>query len=308
MEHTPPGRPTGLASYVDAWHPAPVTTQDPLPAAPAAALGAVLDGPDTAPGHGAPLPPLWHWLYFLDWPAQARLGADGHPADGHFLPPVPDRRRMIAGGRAEFTAPLLVGAPAHRASSLVATQVKHGRTGEMVFVTVRHEISQEGTVRVVEEQDVVYRSGEDARRRTRFGLDTADAPPAKAPWRLTLRPTPSLLFRFSALTANAHRIHYDTPYCKDVEGYPGLVVHGPLLVLLMLQLVRENAPGRTVRSLSYRLHEPLFAGEQLVASGEPDAPEGAAGPGAGAAVSEGAELRVASRREGRHAGARVTFA
>ncbi len=294
MEHTPPGCPKGLASYVAEWNPAPVTATDPLPAAPAAALGAVLDRQDTAPGPGEPLPPLWHWPYFLDWPEQRRLGADGHPAEGPFLPPVPDRRRMIAGGRAEFTAPLLLGAAAHRTSGVVGTEVKHGRTGEMLFVTVRHEISQEGVVRVVEEQDVVYRSGEDARRRTRFALDTADAPPAKESWELRLRPTPSLLFRFSALTANAHRIHYDTPYCKDVEGYPGLVAHGPLLVLLMLEMVRENAPGRTVRALSYRLRAPLFVGEQLVAVGEE-------GPG-------GAELRVASRREERHASARVTFA
>ncbi|MFJ2767270.1 hypothetical protein [Streptomyces sp. NPDC087300] len=301
MEHTPPGRPKGLAPYLAAWDPSPVTTTDPLPAAPGTALGAVLDRPDTAPAHGGPLPPLWHWLYFLDWPEQRRLGADGHPADGPFLPPVPDRRRMIAGGRAEFAAPLLAGAPARRTSAVVGTEVKHGRTGEMVFVTVRHEISQEGTVRVVEEQDVVYRSGEDARRRTRFGLDTADAPPAKAPWAEVLRPTPTLLFRFSALTANAHRIHYDTPYCQDVEGYPGLVVHGPLLVLLMLELVREHAPERTVRSLSYRLREPLFVGEQLVAAGEPVTESGAEGDPAGA------ELRIASRREERHASARVTF-
>ncbi|MEV5978313.1 hypothetical protein [Streptomyces sp. NPDC052114] len=303
MGHTPSRRGKGLAAYLDAWNPDPVTTVDVLRAEPLAAFGALLDVPDVPAGAGPPdapvagghLPPLWHWLYFLDWPAQRDLGTDGHPAHGSFLPPVPDRRRMIAGGRAEFTAPLTVGAEARRTTGLAKTEVKHGRTGEMVFVTVRHEIIQEGRVRVVEEQDVVYRSGEDTRRRGRFGCDTGDAPEAAEPWQLVLRPSPSLLFRFSALTANAHRIHYDTPYCKDVEGYPGLVVHGPLLVLLMLQAARAHAPGRTVRGLSYRLHQPLFAGEQLLALGGPDG-------------ERGAELRVASRRDERHASARVTFA
>ncbi|MER5183339.1 MaoC family dehydratase N-terminal domain-containing protein [Streptomyces sp. NPDC002896] len=287
----------GLARYLDAWSPAPVTVRDLIAAAPVAALSAVLDQDTTVADDGQELPPLWHWLHFLEWPPQRELGADGHPAHGHFLPPIPDRRRMFAGGRAEFTAPLRVGVTATRTSSLAKTEVKQGKTGEMAFVTVRHEISQDERVCVVEEQDLVYRCGEDERRRAGVALDLADAEAAVAPWQLSLRPTPTLLFRYSALTANAHRIHYDEPYARDVEGYPGLVVHGPLLVTLMLELARRHAPERQVRSLSYRLRKPVFADEHLLALGDP-AP-GGDGP---------AQLRIATRRDERHATAELSFA
>jgi 3-methylfumaryl-CoA hydratase len=197
---------------------------------------------------------------------------------------------MVAGGRLEVHRPLDLGTPAERVSRLGEVAVKQGSTGEMVFVTVRHEISQGADLCLVEEQDVVYRSGEDERRRAILSLETGDAPESGAAWQLSARPDPRLLFRFSALTANAHRIHYDTPYVQDVEGYPGLVVHGPLLVLLMLELVRD----RQVRSLSFRLRRPVFAGEQVQALGDPN--EG------------GGSLRVATAREERNATAEVTLA
>ncbi|WP_405476868.1 MaoC family dehydratase N-terminal domain-containing protein [Streptomyces sp. NBC_00009] len=285
----------GLARYLDAWAPAPVTLDDPVAAAPVAALSQVLDQEAAVAGEGEPLPPLWHWLHFLEWPAQRELGADGHPAHGHFLPPLPDRRRMFAGGRAEFTAPLRVGVPARRTSSLAKVEIKRGRTGEMAFVTVRHEIAQEGETRVTEEQDLVYRVGEDERRSGGFGLDLGEAEPSDADWQLILRPSPTLLFRYSALTANAHRIHYDEPYVRDVEGYPGLVVHGPLLVQLMLELARREAPEREIHTLSYRLRKPVFAGEQVCALGDVADGGGSAG------------MRIATRRDERHATAEVTF-
>ncbi|KAA9161661.1 hypothetical protein FPZ12_014245 [Amycolatopsis acidicola] len=275
-----------LAGYVTDWHPGPVRATDELPPGPAGALAAVFD---QAPLDG-PLPPLWHWLYFLDWPAQAELGDDGHPRDGHFLPPIPDRRRMFAGGRLEVRRPLELGKTAEKVSTLGEVAVKQGRTGEMMFVTVRSEFSQGGELRVVEEQDIVYRSGEDERRGGMLQLDSADAPESDAAWQLGKRPDSRLLFRYSALTANAHRIHYDEPYVTGVEGYPGLVVHGPLLVMLMLELVRD----RSVRSLSYRLRKPLFAGEHLRALGDP--------------AGEGVTLRIASARDERHATAEVRFA
>ena len=284
-----------LARYLDAWAPPPVTLDDPVAAAPVAALSQVLDQEAAVAGEGEPVPPLWHWLHFLEWPAQRELGADGHPAHGHFLPPLPDRRRMFAGGRAEFTAPLRVGVPARRTSSLAKVEIKRGRTGEMAFVTVRHEIAQEGETRVTEEQDLVYRVGEDERRSGGFGLDLGEAEPSDAEWQLILRPSPTLLFRYSALTANAHRIHYDEPYVRDVEGYPGLVVHGPLLVQLMLELARREAPEREIRTLSYRLRKPVFAGEQVCALGDVADDGGSAG------------LRIATRRDERHATAEVTF-
>ncbi|MFE6954829.1 MaoC family dehydratase N-terminal domain-containing protein [Streptomyces sp. NPDC057696] len=284
-----------LARYLDAWAPAPVTLDDPVAAAPVAALSQVLDQEAAVAGEGEPLPPLWHWLHFLEWPAQRELGADGHPAHGHFLPPLPDRRRMFAGGRAEFTAPLRVGVPARRTSSLAKVEIKRGRTGEMAFVTVRHEIAQEGETRLTEEQDLVYRVGEDERRSGGFGLDLGEAGPSDADWQLILCPSPTLLFRYSALTANAHRIHYDEPYVRDVEGYPGLVVHGPLLVQLMLELARREAPEREIHTLSYRLRKPVFAGEQVCALGDVADDGGSAG------------LRIATRRDERHTTAEVTF-
>lgn len=284
---------TGLADQLHGWSPGPVTTSDTLRAGPVAALSAVLDQREPVSRDGDPLPPLWHWLHFLEWPTQRELGADGHPLQGHFLPPLPDRRRMFAGGRVEFTAALRTGDPAERTSSLAGVRTTHGRTGELAFVTVRSELTQHGRVCAVEEQDYVYRSGESSSRSAQFGHDPGDVDPPDAAWQLTLRPDPPLLFRFSALTANAHRIHYDAPYATGTEGYPCLVVHGPLLVLLMLELARRNAPRRAVRSLSYRLHQPLFAGEQLAALGEP--------------AGDGAALRVAGRRAARFATAEVGF-
>ncbi|MEU6139457.1 hypothetical protein ABZ848_03755 [Streptomyces sp. NPDC047081] len=285
--------PASLASHVESWQPEPVTDQDALPPGPAAALSAVLDLPEAAAGHGDPLPPLWQWLYFLHWAPQQALGPDGHLSDGRFLPPIPERRRMFAGGRSEIFEPLRLGEPARRVSSLAAVTPKQGRSGELLFVTERQEFRQHGRTCLVEEQDIVYRSGEGSAPSHPEAVDDTSVPEPEGPWRLRLQPDERLLFRFSALTANAHRIHYDTPYCRAVEGYPGLVVHGPLLALLMLDLVRRNAPERQVRSLSYRLHRPAFVGEHLLADG--------------ALTGGGAGLRIATHREPRHATAEVTF-
>ncbi|MBR7678808.1 hypothetical protein KDA82_38870, partial [Streptomyces daliensis] len=155
MAATPPP----LASYVESWAPGPVTDEDALPPGPVAALSALLDLPGPAAVAGEPLPPLWQWLYFLRWPAQSELGPDGHPLHGHFLPPVPHRQRMWAGGRCEIGEPLRVGEPTQRVSSLGATAAKRGSTGEMLFVTERREFRQRGRTCLVEEQDIVYRSG-----------------------------------------------------------------------------------------------------------------------------------------------------
>ncbi|MFI1506235.1 hypothetical protein [Streptomyces sp. NPDC020597] len=289
MQPTPPP----LSTYVESWTPGPVEEEDPLDAGPAAALSAVLNLPGPGPRAGEPLPPLWQWLYFLNWPAGRELGADGHPANGHFLPPLPHRQRMWAGGRCEITEPLRLGVPAERHNSLASVTAKRGRTGEMLFVTERREFRQHGRTCLVEEQDIVYRSGRSTGQHS-SSVDELTAPHGDEPWQLPLHPDPALLFRFSALTANAHRIHYDAPYCRGEEGYPGLVVHGPLLALLMLELARRHAPDRQVRSLSYRLRRPVFAGEHLLVCGTPR--------------GDRAELRVATHREERHAGAEVTFA
>jgi hydroxyacyl-ACP dehydratase HTD2-like protein with hotdog domain len=288
VESTP-----SLSSSVESWNPSAVLDEDPLPPGPAAALSAVLDLPGPAADSGDPLPPLWQWLYFLEWPAQHEIGPDGHPRDAHFLPPLPNRQRMFAGGRCHITEPLRLGEPAERISSLGAVTPKTGRSGQLLFVTERREFRQDGRPCLVEEQDIVYRSGRSAAAQHPPVLDTVLTPPAEGPWQLRRQPDERLLFRVSALTANAHRIHYDAPYCRDVEGYPGLVVHGPLLALLMLELVRRNAPQRHIGSLSYRLRRPVFAHEHVLADGTPTA--------------DGAELSIATHREARHATAEVTF-
>ncbi|MEU3527866.1 hypothetical protein AB0E62_29030 [Streptomyces sp. NPDC038707] len=282
---------SGLGPYVESWSPGAVDEDDVLSPAPVAALSALLDEPEPVAAAGDPLPPLWHWLYFLHWPAQHRLGVDGHPEHGHFLPPIPQRQRMFAGGRCEITAPLRVGAPARRTSSLSAVTTKQGSSGELLFVTVRSEYTQGGRICLVEEQDIVYRSGRGAAQHP-ADIDTVSEPRSRDVWQLPLRTDPRLLFRFSAVTANAHRIHYDAPYAWGEEGYPDLVVHGPLLVLTMLELVRRNA-SRPVGSVTYRLRRPAFAGERLLATGVP--------------TDRDATLRVATHREERHATAEVTF-
>jgi 3-methylfumaryl-CoA hydratase len=252
---------------------------------------------------GDPLPPMWHWFTLLEHPAQADLGADGHPARGPFLPPIPGRRRMWAGGRLRLTAPIPVGAQLSARSSVAAVSVKSGRRGELAFVTVRHELSVDGAPSGVEEQDIVYRSEPDRtapRGKTHEPPETPEPPttsdlrqprgtsaapelpePPETPaspaapggpgaWRAELATDPVLLFRFSALTYNGHRIHYDRPYATQVEGYPDLVVHGPLLALLALELPRIHAPGRTVRSFDYRLVRPAFVPATIASEARPE--------------------------------------
>ncbi|MGH3626954.1 MAG: FAS1-like dehydratase domain-containing protein [Sciscionella sp.] len=257
-------------------------------------FAAVLDERAAPAGAGEHLPPMWHWLYFLEWPRHSELGLDGHPTSGHFYPPIPDRRRMFAGGRLRVHAPIEIGVEADRVRSLAGVNFKRGRTGEMAFVTVRSEISQSGGVRVVEDQDIVYRSGESPGRTALASIDTSGEPASRAEWRHRVDTDPRLLFRISALTANAHRIHYDAPYVAGVERYPGLVVHGPLLVLLMMELVRKRVAGQAIASIDYRLKRPVFAGERLLVVGNPDG-------------QRGAVLGVHTAREDGHATAEVTF-
>ncbi|MFD6277468.1 hypothetical protein ACFWFI_18135 [Streptomyces sp. NPDC060209] len=283
-----------LSSYVENWHPEPVNTHDPMDPGPTAAVSALLDLPGPAAKAGDALPPLWQWFHFLHWPAQHELGPDGHLRDARFLPPLPDRQRMFAGGRCRIVEPLRLGEPAERVSSLGSVTPKHGRSGELLFVTERQEFRQSGRTCLVEEQDIVYRSGRGSGSQHPAVVDDRTAPDAEEPWQLRLQPDPTLLFRLSALTANAHRIHYDAPYCRDTEGYPGLVVHGPLLALLMLDVVRREAPGRQVSSLAFRLRRPAFAGELLLAAGSPS--------------GTGVQLRTVTHRDARHATAEVTFA
>ena len=252
---------------------------------PGEALAGLLGVPAPGPEDGLPL--LWHWLHLLDRPAQADLAADGHPQRGGVVaPPGPGRRRVWAGGRVTQWRPLRPGA-ATRSSRVVATEDKAGRSGPMTLVTVAHEVVQDGAPVIEEEQHLVYREagGSSASASGELG----PAPEAAATLRLDVDPT--LLFRFSALTYNAHRIHYDRDYATRVEGYPGLVVHGPLQALAMAGAA-NRLPGRPdgpVR-LDYRLVAPMYDGEGLVATadrGDDGAVVTRVRTGAGRATAEG---------------------
>jgi 3-methylfumaryl-CoA hydratase len=201
------------------------------------------------------LPPLWHWLYFLDTTPRSKLGPDGLPGRGDFMPPVTLPRRMWAGSRFTFhDAPLKLGDTLRRESSIAAVEGKSGSTGEMVFVTVRHRIAGASGLAVEEEIDGVYREAAKPGEVQKAGRPA----PSDATWSKTITPDPVLLFRFSALTFNPHRIHYDQPYVTSVEGYPGLLVHGPLMCLLQVELARRSVPDRRMKSFALRALAPVY--------------------------------------------------
>jgi 3-methylfumaryl-CoA hydratase len=240
--------------YLREWRGKSESRSDQVTAAPIAGLSATLDRDDPYPQPGDPLPPLWHWLYFLPIPRQSELGPDGHAKRGGFLPPVPLPRRMFAGDRVEFHRPLCVGESISRLSRILDVNLKQGRSGPLVFVVVRHEISDRDGIAVVEEHDIVYRESP----KPHDVAPTPQKPPCAAAWTREIRPDDVLLFRYSALTFNGHRIHYDRRYVTQVEGYPGLVVHGPLIATLLLDLLRRNLGDATIASLSFRAIRPLF--------------------------------------------------
>lgn len=233
---------------------------------PAQALHGALGRPGDPPQQGDPLPPLWRWLYFLDAPRRGDLGRDGHLAKGVGLPPAGlPPRRMWAGGRFEFRKQLAIGANATLFSTIKSIREKSGRSGRLVFVTLRHEaLTADGPVEI-EEQDLVYR--EDPGR----SRPPAEPEPAATNeiWRRPWIADPTLLFRYSALTYNGHRIHYDVDYCRQVEGYDGLVVHGPLLATLMLELARENGPDRRLARFWFRAKSPIVHSEAFEVCGRP---------------------------------------
>jgi 3-methylfumaryl-CoA hydratase len=242
------------------------TVADTLTATPYAALSATLDRPAVRPHAGTPLPALWHWLYFLPLYRQSEVGADGHAKRGAFLPPVPLPRRMWAGSQFTFHAPLQIGDGVTRTSTIDNVTQKEGRTGQLVFVKVRHELRRSGEqdVALTEFHDIVYRDA---------ALPGAAEPapvaaPAGAQWERKVVPDDVLLFRYSALTFNGHRIHYDRRYVTEVEGYPGLVVHGPLVATLLLDLLREHLPGAEVAGFEFRALRPVFDINHFFVCGE----------------------------------------
>jgi 3-methylfumaryl-CoA hydratase len=243
---------------VKAWEGCSQTDEGGISAGMAAQIHATLGAPRTpAPGTGQNLPPLWHWCAFPPTAPMDELGADGHPALGQFLPPSDLRRRMWAGGNLNFYAPLRVGERLQRRSVLRSVKEKQGKTGPMMFVQVEHKVYGERGLAVEERQDIVY-----------LQIPNSYAPPAKQP--LPVDPvlhrvvpmSETLLFRYSAITFNAHRIHYDQAYARDVEHYPGLVVHGPLQATLLMQAACAHK-GRCPVQFDFRGVHPVFHGDAL---------------------------------------------
>ncbi|MDF3075036.1 MAG: hypothetical protein K0S54_2703 [Alphaproteobacteria bacterium] len=233
---------------------------------PPRALIATLDARDPAPAKGDPLPPLWHWLYFLEAAPASKIGLDGHPQRGDFLPPVSLPRRMWAGSRLHFEGDIRLGDEIRRESQIVSVEPKTGSSGQMVFVGVRHRIFARGEEAVVEEQDIVYRQAP----------QPGDKPPAAKPaptdavWTKEIKADPVLLFRFSALMFIGHRIHYDLPYATGEEAYPGLVVHGPLMGLMQMELARRSSPGKRVKAFEFRAISPVFDTTPFSVNGRPE--------------------------------------
>nr|ART37357.1 E35 [uncultured bacterium]ART40027.1 K242 [uncultured bacterium] len=287
--------------YLKQWTGRSETVQDVLHAKPLVLFSAMLDRQDSPPKAGDEIPPFWHGLYFLTATRQSELGADGHPPRGGFLPPVPLPRRMFAGAQVDFVRPLHVEQAVERRSTILGVSQKQGRSGEMVFLQLQHEISDAAGVCVVETQDIVYREDPgsatanaqaaptikpsatapqrdfpevDSKLRGApqehllrgapqeyllRGVSPAPTFPAmEALWSRTIVPDPVLLFRYSALTFIGHRIHYDYPYTTEVEGYPGLVVHGPLQATLLLDLLRRELPQCVPQRFVFRAVNPLF--------------------------------------------------
>ncbi len=275
---------------ITAWIGRSETLHDTIGPTPVVALTATLDHPATPVETGTPLPPLWHWLYFLPMHRQSEIGPDGHAKRGGFLPPVPLPRRMWAGSQLEFRAPVRVGDRVSRTSTIDNVTTKEGRTGTLVFVKVRHELRCNGAAdpAIVEFHDIVYRGAKQP--------GDVDPPPQKAPvvetrevsgsgspgpetrplggqrpqeaWGREIVPDDVLLFRYSALTFNGHRIHYDRKYVTEVEGYPGLVVHGPLIATLLMDLLRREAPEADVASFRFKAVRPTFDGPAIRVNGQ----------------------------------------
>jgi 3-methylfumaryl-CoA hydratase len=228
--------------------PQTLTVDDRLDTARARALWVTLGLDGTPPGNGDTLPPFFHQIYFWDPKPAPELGDDGHPARGGLVPDFDLPRRMWAGGRLTFHAPLLAGVKASRSTRLLAATQKTGRTGPLAFVTLRHEIRQRGALALTEDQDLVYRAADAPR-------GTPTAAPGQGQHRETRQFDPVQLFRYSALTLNGHRIHYDADYARGIEGYPGLVVHGPLLAQYLM-LLAERRLGR-LSNFAFRATAPL---------------------------------------------------
>jgi 3-methylfumaryl-CoA hydratase len=251
--------PEEFSRVLTSWRPAPETVADDLGRFPAAALAALLGSAE--PGPDFALPPLWSEVYLRTARPVSDLGPDGHPANDRLVPPLEERRRMFGGGRIETAEPLRVGERATRRTSISDVRLREGRSGWLLLVTEKHEYLVGDVVRVREERDIVYRRPQDVSRRPRpTSAPSVDAELGSPVYRLD--PDERLLFCFSALTYNAHRIHYDRRYAVDVEGHRDLLVHGPLTVIGAVE-AGSRSTGARPRDVDYRLLSPAFPGSPI---------------------------------------------
>jgi 3-methylfumaryl-CoA hydratase len=251
-----------MAQNWDKWIGAQRQQETVLQPWPVHALDSVLDQP--AVRDVERLPPLWHWLYFLETAPQHRIGMDGHPEKGDFLPPVPNPRRMFAGSRSQYFKPLIVSLPTQLTETVQSVSEK---SGGLFLVTVNYQYCQENELCVEEQRDFIYLPEATTGSSANI-LEQRDEPLEEYPWSLDVSADPTRLMRFSALTFNSHRIHYDVDYARDVEGYPGLVVHGPLTAMLLLELSTSQAQ-QAVRQFKFRAKAPLFCGQNIRLRGVP---------------------------------------
>ena len=255
-------------AHLRSWEGRSETHCDEISAAPLRGLSATLDRTDPLQGAGSLVPPLWHWIFFLPQAPQSQIAADGHPLRGGFLPPVPLPRRMWAGGRFQWERnALVVGDAAEKRSRIASVKHKSGRSGDLLFVEVEHAFHNAQGLCLTETHDIVYRPAAEP--------GAAEVPPTPAetgaPWQRTFVPDPVSLFRYSALTFNGHRIHYDRSYVTQEEGYRGLIVHGPLIATLLMDLLRRHMPQARVASFQFRAVRPTFDLHAFTLNGRPSA-------------------------------------
>ena len=245
--------------YLRRWVGRGVSSHDSLSVRHARLMAATLGLPQDGFDAGTALPPLWHWIYFLEALPPSELGRDGHPARGGFLPPVPLENRMWAGGNVLFHADLPLGASVEKRSRIESVEHKQGRSGELVFVSVLHEVLHQGQVAISETQDIVYKEP------TLPGARAVVMPMPEPTHSKSFTPNSTTLFRYSALTFNGHRIHYDVDYCREVEGYDNLVIHGPFNATVLAGLAQDVA-GKRLKRFRYRGLQPSLLGNELSAN------------------------------------------
>lgn len=260
-----------LAADLNGWIGRSQEQRDAIDVDRARRLQATLDDPFPHLDTGDALPPLWHWAYFWEESRRSDLGEDGLAVGAGLLPPVGLPRIMWAGSRVSFPASLIIGEAATRRSTILRISEKQGRSGRLCFVTLRHEVFQDGQLRIDEEMDVVFREAADGPEKLPIGQTAPEA----GDWSQEVTPDPVLLFRYSALTWNSHRIHFDRDYVTAQEGYPGLIVHGPLLATLMIDQLRRQLPAVRISSFGFSALRPVFDGADFIVSGRREE-EGAA--------------------------------